>query len=98
MPEDAGVDPRAFHAMMPDSLPDSVIHPIHGRFILDRTRLLPGFRPALKSDDVGLALERARQAGMTRPRSEVLRETVAAAQEAGRDGADRDPLFPEVRR
>ena len=98
MLEGTGVDPRAFHEMMSDSIFGSVIHQNYGRIILDEAFEPAGFKLSLGGKDVGLALDLAAAAGTPLPFGEILRDRFAAAVADGRGDQDWNAISTQVRR
>ncbi|WP_226781329.1 NAD(P)-dependent oxidoreductase [Oceaniglobus trochenteri] len=96
--EAQGIDSRAFHEMMSETIFGSVIHQNYGRIILDQAFMPPGFKLALGGKDVGLALDMAAAADTPMPFGEILRDRFAAAVAAGRGDEDWNAISTEVRR
>lgn len=86
--EKRGVDARAFHEMMSQTIFGSIIHQNYGRFILDRQFSPPGFKLTLGAKDIGLALDAGAESQVPLPLASLLRDRFLAAQAQGRGELD----------
>lgn len=86
--EKRGVDARAFHAMISQTILASPIYANYGRFILDRTFSPAGFRLSLGAKDVGLALAAGQESDVPLPFASLLRDRFLAAMARGQGELD----------
>lgn len=84
----SGVDARAWHGLMAQSLFACPVYANYGRFILDRAFTPPGFKLALGAKDVGLALATGKEKQVPMPFASVLNDRFLTAIAQGRSDLD----------
>ncbi len=93
----AGADVRKVREALLGGFAGSKILEVHGLRMIERT-FQPGFRVALHQKDLNLALQTARQLGVSLPTTAVVQEVLNSVAAAGMSGLDHSALITALER